>query len=66
MNKLNQKQEKLLNINEVSGILNVHIETLRRWDNEGKLKAVRIGDRGHRKYKLSDIKKILDKEYANE
>jgi len=53
------KKEKLLTINEVSEMLNVHPETLRRWDNEGKLKAVRIGDRGHRKYKYSDIKDLI-------
>jgi DNA (cytosine-5)-methyltransferase 1 len=49
----------LLTINEVAKIFNVHPATIRRWDNEGKLKAVRIGERGHRKYKKDDIETLL-------
>ena len=50
----------LLNINEVAELLGVHPETLRRWDNEGKLKAIRIGDFGHRKYRKEDIDNLLN------
>ena len=55
-----QNNEQLLSINEVARLFDVHVETLRRWDNEGKLKAVRIGKLGHRKYKKSDIDKLLN------
>lgn len=58
MNTQNNSSEKLLTINEVAEILSVHPETLRRWDNLGKLKAVRVGQ-GHRRYKRSDIDKLL-------
>jgi excisionase family DNA binding protein len=50
---------QLLTIRQVAKVLSVHIETLRRWDNDGKLKAVRIGNRGDRRYKKEDIEKIL-------
>jgi excisionase family DNA binding protein len=53
-------EKELLTINEVAELLRVHPQTLRRWDEEGKLKAVRIGEKGHRKYKLSEIKKLLN------
>jgi len=36
---------RLLNINQVAKILNVHPTTLRRWDKKGKLKAIRVGTR---------------------
>lgn len=54
-----QEQPKLLTIREAAEMLGVHPETLRRWDNEGKLKAVRFGKRGHRKYKATDILKLV-------
>ncbi len=60
MDKDKQNPDKLLSINEVARLFDVHVETLRRWDNEGKLKAVRIGKLGHRKYKRSDIDKLLN------
>lgn len=50
----------LLTINEVAKIFNVHPATIRRWDNEGKLKAVRIGERGHRKYNKGDIERLIN------
>ena len=53
--------KQLLSINEVAEILDVNPETLRRWDNEGKLKAIRIGKLGHRRYKRKDIDDLLNK-----
>lgn len=57
-NATSERSKKFLTIREVSEILGVHQETLRRWDREGKLISVRIGDRGHRKYKKEDIEKL--------
>lgn len=56
---MNQKT-KLLRIKEAAELLGVNPETLRRWDNEGRLKAVRIGKRQDRRYKLEDLQKIID------
>lgn len=50
---------KLLSIKEAADLLGVHPETLRRWDNEGKLTAIKVGDRGDRKYRQEDLLKIL-------
>jgi len=49
---------KLLKIREAAQILNVNPETLRRWDRSGKLKAIKISERGDRRYREEDIKKI--------
>ena len=46
---------QLLTLKQACEILNCHPNTLRKWDNEGKLKAVRLGDRGDRRYKKEDI-----------
>lgn len=59
MNKIRNQEKNLLNINEVANLFGVHPETLRRWDKTGKLKAIRVGDFGHRKYKKSDIDNLL-------
>lgn len=50
---------KLLTIRQAADILNVHVETLRRWDKSGKLKATRINDRGDRRYDPQDIESIV-------
>ena len=50
---------KLLTIKQASEILNVHVETLRRWGKSGKLKAIRVNERGDRRYDPKDIEAIL-------
>lgn len=53
--------EKLLTSHQVAKLLNVWPETLRRWEKEGKLKPLRTPG-GHRRYKESQIKKLLGEE----
>jgi len=50
---------KLLTIRQAAEILNVHVETLRRWDKSGKLKAIVISNRGDRRYEMKDIQNII-------
>ncbi len=51
---------KLLKIREAAEMLGVNPETLRRWDNEGKLIAVKVSKRGDRRYKLEDLEKFIE------
>jgi len=51
--------KNLLSIQEAADLLSVHPETLRRWDKEGKLQAVKVGERGDRKYRQEDLMRIL-------
>lgn len=60
MPKKNETLPKLLTIRQAAEVLNVHVETLRRWDKSGKLKAIRVNDRGDRRYKPEDLKVIID------
>lgn len=51
-------KEKVYRISEASDLLGVHPNTIRRWENEGKIKVIRIG-KGHRKIPESEINRIL-------
>lgn len=61
MSKNKTTLPKLLTIRQAAEVLNVHVETLRRWDKSGKLKAIRVNDRGDRRYKPEDLEKIIKK-----
>lgn len=50
---------RLIKIREAAEMLGVNPETLRRWDREGKLKAVIVSTRGDRRYKKEDIEKFI-------
>lgn len=60
MTKQNSKETKLISLREAARILGVNPQTLRRWDDSNKLKAVRVGDRKDRKYKAEDVIKMLE------
>jgi excisionase family DNA binding protein len=51
--------DDLLTVREVARLLNIHINTVRRWSNQGVLKAYRIGPRGDRRFKREDINILL-------
>lgn len=53
------EKTKLLRIKEAAEMLGVNPETLRRWDNDGRLKAVRFGKRGDRRYLAEDLQKFI-------
>lgn len=60
MTKQNSKETKLISLREAARILGVNPQTLRRWDDTNKLKAVRVGSRSDRKYKAEDVIKMLE------
>lgn len=51
----NNSIDPMLTTSEVAYLLNVHINTVRRWSNLGILKAYRLGSRGDRRFKQEDI-----------
>ncbi len=46
---------ELLTIKEAAKLINVHPNTLRNWEKEGKIQAVRIGSRRDRRYSKNVI-----------
>lgn len=49
----------MLTSSDVARLLNVHINTVRRWSNRGLLKSYRIGPRGDRRFHQQDISTFL-------
>ena len=44
---------------EAAGLLPVHINTVRRWSNQGVIEVYRIGPRGDRRFMQEDITHLL-------
>lgn len=53
------KKDEIITLAEASEILGLHPNTLRKWDNKGYLRAIRIGTRKDRRYRKSDVLKVL-------
>jgi len=49
----------MLTTSEVAHLLNVHINTVRRWSNQGTLRTYRIGSRGDRRFEREDVVNFL-------
>jgi len=56
-----KKDNSLLTLQETAKMLGVRPITLRKWDRENKLKAVRVGTRRDRKYRKADILAFIKK-----
>ena len=54
--------DPMLTTSEVAHLLNVHINTVRRWSNQSILKVYRIGSRGDRRFRQEDINRFLANE----
>jgi excisionase family DNA binding protein len=55
----NYQMGGMLTVREVSQLLHVHSNTLRRWSDQGIIKAYRIGPRGDRRFRAEDIAVLL-------
>jgi excisionase family DNA binding protein len=51
--------DKMLSVKEVTELIHIHPNTLRRWSEQGLIVAYRINTRGDRRYKKSDIEDFL-------
>ena len=51
--------DKLLTVKEVVEIIHIHPNTLRRWHEQGKIPAYRIGTRGDRRFRQSEIARFI-------
>ncbi len=51
--------QALLSTAQAARVLNLHMNTIRRWSDTGKLPSYRIGSRGDRRFKWKDIQRLL-------
>ena len=49
----------MLTVKEVARLFHIHPNTLRRWSNNGRMKAYRITRRGDRRFKREEIARFL-------
>jgi excisionase family DNA binding protein len=49
----------MLTVREVSRLFHIHPNTLRRWSNDGRIKAYRITPRGDRRFRREEIARFL-------
>lgn len=59
MSKTTNEVPELLTLTEACALLKVHPNTLRNWDKDGTLPAIRLGVKRVRRYKKEDIIKLL-------
>jgi excisionase family DNA binding protein len=55
-----QVANNLLTVKQVSELLHIHPNTLRRWSEEGRIPALRITTRGDRRFRKDDVQRYLD------
>ena len=58
-NQVKKEAPEVLTLRQASELLNCHPNTLRNWDRKGILEAIRFGTRKDRRYKKSDILKLI-------
>jgi len=51
--------DEMLTVREVARLFHVHPNTLRRWSNNGRIRAYRITSRGDRRFKREEIARFL-------
>lgn len=49
----------MLTVKDVARLLNIHVNTARRWSDQGILKSYRITRRGDRRFRQEDIASFL-------
>ena len=54
-----ENMSDMLTIREVAQLFHVHPNTLRRWSNNGRIRAYRITPRGDRRFKREEIVHFL-------
>ncbi len=62
---VDNRAPNMLTSSEVARLLHVHVNTVRRWSNQGILRAYRIGPRGDRRYRREAIAKFLEELNTN-
>jgi excisionase family DNA binding protein len=54
------QMDNMMTIREVSELLHIHPNTLRRWCDSGRIRSYRITSRGDRRFKREDIAQFLE------
>ncbi len=55
----NGNQRRMLTTHEVAQLLHVHPNTVRKWSNNGALRAYRVGSRRDRRFEPDEVERFL-------
>jgi len=58
-NRNHNDSSPVLTVRDVARLLNIHVNTARRWSDSGVLRVYRIGPRGDRRFSREDIAAML-------
>ena len=58
---VDNQRGSMVTVRQASRLLHTHPNTVRRWSDQGIIKAYRIGPRGDRRFMLEDIAVITDR-----
>ena len=56
-----EEMKPMLTVKDVARLLHIHVNTARRWSDQGILKSYRITRRGDRRFRREDILNYLAK-----
>jgi|WetSurMetagenome_2_1015567.scaffolds.fasta_scaffold293162_1 excisionase family DNA binding protein len=63
---ISRGKNRMLTTSGVANMLHLHINTVRRWSDQGILKPYRIGPRGDRRFVRDDVVQFLNtQQYGN-
>jgi excisionase family DNA binding protein len=54
-----RQMRPMLTVREVAELLHIHTNTVRRWSDQGVLRAYRIAHRGDRRFRREDVARFL-------
>jgi len=57
-----ESSDQIITSGEAAKVLGVHINTIRRWTETGSLPCYRVGPKGWRMIKISDIEKLVQQQ----
>ncbi len=60
MSAVDELLDRMLTVNEVAHLLNVHPGTVRRWEKKGQLRSYRLGPKQVIRFKREDISSFLN------
>ena len=61
LNSHENELSRMLTVNEVAHFLHVHPSTVRRWEQQGRLKSHRLGPKGSIRFKREDIVNFINR-----
>ena len=53
------RSRALLTVGQVAAMLNIHVNTVRRWSAQGLLATYRVGPRRDRRFERTEVERLL-------